>query len=72
VIAAAVVAMSSAGGAAWTHQAQRATVVRFASTGELRQAVLAARPGTRIVIAPGEYQGGLFFENIRGNPVGPS
>ncbi len=41
------------------------------TTAELRQAVLQARPGTTILLAPGEYQGGLFFTNIKGEPDKP-
>src|SRR3712207_2637860 len=32
----------------------------------LRRAVAAARPGTRILLAPGEYPGGLNFSGISG------
>lgn len=32
----------------------------------LRTAVLAARPGTIIAVAPGTYSGGFYFENVRG------
>jgi len=34
----------------------------------LRAAVTEAKPGTRILLAPGEYPGGLSFSNLRGEP----
>ena len=40
--------------------------VRVQNTNELRAAVRAATPGTRIEVAPGEYAGGFFFEDLRG------
>jgi hypothetical protein len=43
--------------------------VRTAS--ELRQAVQQARPGTEILLAPGEYPGGFQFANLRGEPGCP-
>lgn len=33
---------------------------------ELRSAVTSAKPGTRIMIAPGRYEGGLHFTNVHG------
>jgi hypothetical protein len=38
---------------------------------QLRQAVLTAQPGTNILIAPGDYPGNLYFENIHGAPGKP-
>lgn len=38
---------------------------------ELRTALEAASPGTRIEIAPGEYPGGLYFTGLRGEPGRP-
>jgi hypothetical protein len=40
--------------------------VRVTNIAELRQAVANARPGTRVLIAPGEYRGGLSFANLNG------
>jgi len=40
--------------------------VRVADVAELRRAVAAAKPGTRILIAPGTYRGGLSFNRLRG------
>lgn len=34
----------------------------------LREAVSGAKPGTRILLAPGRYPGGFFFANLRGEP----
>ena len=38
---------------------------------ELRQAISQAAPGSRIALAPGEYEGGLYFSNIRGEADKP-
>jgi len=38
---------------------------------ELRQAVLQARPGMRILVAPGEYPGGFYFSDLKGQPGKP-
>ncbi len=38
---------------------------------EFRAAVAAARPGTRIVVAPGEYGGGFHFANVHGEAGRP-
>ncbi|MDW8207672.1 MAG: right-handed parallel beta-helix repeat-containing protein [Chloroherpetonaceae bacterium] len=46
-------------------------VVRVRSVPELRQALAGVRPGTRILIAPGEYSGGLYFANLHGAPGRP-
>lgn len=43
-----------------------AVTVRNAA--ELRDAVAAARPGSRILMAPGLYPGGFFFSGLRGEP----
>lgn len=37
----------------------------------VRQAVLSATPGSRILVAPGEYAGGLWFGEVRGEPGRP-
>jgi hypothetical protein len=43
---------------------QRQVLVR--DTQQLRAALREAKPSTRIELAPGEYQGGLYFEKLRG------
>lgn len=35
---------------------------------ELQQALAKARPGARILLAPGRYAGGIFFKGLRGAP----
>lgn len=45
--------------------------VRVQNTHEFRAAVRAAIPGTRIEVAAGEYEGGFFFENLRGEKGRP-
>lgn len=42
------------------------TSVEVDSRDQLIRAVAAARPGTQILIAPGTYQGGLYFRGITG------
>jgi hypothetical protein len=54
----------------WTATAIAADVtVRDAV--EFRQAVAKAVPGTRILLAPGEYAGGFHFSNLRGETNRP-
>src|SRR5690242_20304749 len=38
---------------------------------ELRRAVAGAQPGTRILLLPGEYQGGSLFTGLHGTPRQP-
>ncbi|MEI6504212.1 MAG: hypothetical protein WCP21_24635, partial [Armatimonadota bacterium] len=49
----------------------RAQEVRVGDVAALREAVRAAQPGTTILIAPGQYEGGLWFENIHGQEGKP-
>lgn len=42
--------------------------VKVSSVRELRTAVASAKPGTWILIQPGEYPGGLHFSNLHGAP----
>jgi len=44
----------------------RADEVTVSDENALRQAIAQAEPGTRIIIAPGEYAGGMYFGNVRG------
>ena len=44
---------------------------QVASVKELRAAVAAARPGSTIRIAAGEYEGGLYFSDLRGESGRP-
>ncbi len=48
-----------------------AQIVRVQNTAQLRQAVRNARPGETILLAPGDYEGGLYFENLHGQPNKP-
>jgi hypothetical protein len=59
--AAAVLAMGAAPG----------PVTTVHNSGELRQALAQARPGSRILLAPGRYQGGLYVDNLQGSPGRP-
>lgn len=45
--------------------AQSRTVVRVSNGDELRRALAAARPGTRVLVAPGEYEG-FFVSDLHG------
>lgn len=47
------------------------SVVRVRTAVELRAAVAAAKPGTRIEVAPGAYEGGFHFTGLRGAPGRP-
>lgn len=47
----------------------RFTDVRVSNTTEFRQAVTAAKPGTRILMNPGVYSGGNYFSNLSGTAV---
>jgi hypothetical protein len=38
------------------------------SAAEFREAMASAKPGTRVLLAPGRYPGGFFFQNLRGEP----
>jgi hypothetical protein len=48
-----------------------ARVVRVRNVEELTKALAAAKPGTRIEIAPGEYAGGLSFAGLAGDAGRP-
>lgn len=48
-----------------------AAEVSVSSADELRRAVAAARPGTTILIAPGEYKGGHHFRGLKGAENAP-
>jgi hypothetical protein len=49
----------------------RAAEVKVNGTAELRSAVAAAKPGTRILLAGGNYGGGFYFSNVRGESGRP-
>lgn len=46
-------------------------IVRVGNSKEFREAVRNAKPGTKILLLPGEYEGGLYFENVKGEPDKP-
>ncbi len=48
---------------------QRQVVVQ--DTAQLRSALRNAQPGDTILVAPGEYEGGLFVTNLHGQPDKP-
>jgi hypothetical protein len=50
--------------------AQSPAAITVRSADELRRAVAAATPGARILLAPGEYEGGLYF-TLKGEPNKP-
>jgi len=41
------------------------------NTQQLRQALMQAKPGTKILLAPGTYEGGLYLRDIHGSPDEP-
>ena len=45
--------------------------IRASSYAELRQALTHAKPGTTVLLEPGEYAGGFQIENISGKPGQP-
>ena len=56
----------------WTTKAaaQEAVVV-VKDSQELQDAVAQAKPGTKILMAPGSYPGGLYFRDMKGEPGKP-
>lgn len=57
------------GSASSQQKAMREHRVRTAD--EFRRAVQEAKPGDRILLAPGDYQGAFFFSNVRGEAGKP-
>lgn len=47
------------------------TELRVRNVQELRRAITLAKPGTHILLAPGEYPGGTSIEKLRGEPNRP-
>lgn len=47
------------------------TKIVVGDTQSFRQAVMNAKPGTTILLKPGEYKGGLYFVGVRGEPDKP-
>jgi hypothetical protein len=45
--------------------------VMVENTQQLRQALMQAEPGTRILLAPGTYEGGLYLRDLHGSPDEP-
>ena len=45
--------------------------VRVSNVDALRKAVRAAKPGTKILLEPGEYSGGMQFDNVGGDDGSP-
>lgn len=59
------------GGAACVPEGALPCQVTVQNVAELRAAVSQAQPGTHILLAPGEYPGGLYFENLKGEADHP-
>jgi hypothetical protein len=55
----------------WLPLLLRADEVQVKNAAELRTAVAAAKPGTRIVLAGGDYGNGFHFANLRGEEGRP-
>lgn len=51
--------------------ALRAADVRVSSPAEFRAAMAGVKPGTRVLLAPGDYDGGFLFANVRGEAGHP-
>lgn len=45
--------------------------VMIDNTQQLRQALMQTKPGTRILLAPGTYEGGLYLRDLHGAPGEP-
>jgi hypothetical protein len=56
------------------HSAQMLSqkVIVVGSSGELRSSILNAKPGTKILLKPGEYEGGLFLPKCQGRAEQPN
>jgi hypothetical protein len=61
-----ICAVALACGCAFAGDETETATVNVASRVELVQAVRAARPGTKILLAPGKYDGGLNFNKLQG------
>src|SRR5262249_14539263 len=48
-----------------------AETVRVANTHELRKALAQAKPGHRIALLPGDYEGQLYYKGLRGTEARP-
>lgn len=66
VVVAAILGLASALLGAAAAPGTVTTTVR--TTDELRRALAQARPGMKILLAPGRYQGGIYAANVRGAP----
>src|SRR5690349_20363913 len=62
--------LASTGGRA-VDQPPPGTAVIVRDAAGLRQAIATAQPGTRILLAPGDYAGGLYFSSLHGAPGNP-
>src|SRR5262245_53629915 len=58
-------------GASVGGQKNASTDVDVKDADGLRQAIAQAKPGTRILLAPGAYRGSFFFSNVHGAPDRP-
>lgn len=47
------------------------TTVYVRDRANLRKAIMQAKPGIKIMLEPGEYEGGLYFSNLKGEPGKP-
>ncbi|HQU19583.1 MAG TPA: hypothetical protein PLA92_11100, partial [Fimbriimonadaceae bacterium] len=66
-----IVAGIVAANSAFPSAEQGGSVVRVGNSEELRRALQNAPPGTEVLLEPGEYQGGLHFEGLRGSLARP-
>lgn len=66
-----IVAGIVAANSAFPSAEQGGSAVRVRNSEELRRALQNAPPGTEVLLEPGEYQGGLHFEGLRGSLARP-
>src|SRR5690606_5064487 len=52
-------------------RAESPSVARVSNREELLAALRDVKPGARVLLAPGEYKGGISLSNLRGEPGKP-
>jgi hypothetical protein len=55
----------------FAHSNAPAATIPVRDRAALEKAVAGAKPGDRILLAPGEYRGGLYFPGLQGRPNAP-
>lgn len=66
-----ILALTMAAFAPLTGRAESPPVARVSNSEELLAALRNVKPGARVLLAPGEYKGGISLSNLRGEPGKP-